>query len=98
MAIFHPDHDQLHGFTVCITTVQGDIYVGRWDHEEAGEIFLNDGNFYQHDPNTPDGAQEFMKQNALWGVDPKHTRLTLSRTQVKEVRKLGEVAQELRGW
>lgn len=97
MAVFHPDHDELHGFTVVISAKEGVTCIGRWDHEESGFVLLNDANLHR-DGDGGQSTADFIKQSALWGVRVNSPRVTLKREDIQNVEKLGDVANRLRGW
>jgi hypothetical protein len=97
MAVFHPNHDELHGFTVCVETNGAATYIGRWDHQESGKILLNGASIHM-DGDAGLSSAEFIKKCALWGVEVQVPSVIVEAATVKRVRKLGEVANELRGW
>ncbi|NUQ34507.1 MAG: hypothetical protein HUU29_06165 [Planctomycetaceae bacterium] len=97
MAVFHPNHDELHGFTVVITTKSGVTYIGRWDHEEGGHILLNDASVHQ-DGGGGISQADFIKQTALWGVRVTQKQAVVERSDVVDVQRLGDVAKTVRGW
>ena len=97
MAVFHPNHDELHGFTVCIRAKGGKTYIGRWDHQHEGKILIKGASAHI----AGDGGMDqdgFIKQAALWGFSPEAESLIVEAGEVESIRKLGEVATELRGW
>ena len=97
MAVFHPNHDELHGYTVVINTSVGETYVGRWHHEEDGRILLNDVALHVDDQGDQ-SQEEFIKQTALWGVQVTHPQALVERKTVTDVKRLGDVAKTVRGW
>ena len=97
MAIFHPNHDELHGYTVVIRASDGITCIGRWDHEESGFILLNDAALHK-DGDGGQSSDDFIKQSALWGVKVNTPRATLERAKVLGIEKLGDVANRIRGW
>lgn len=97
MAVFHPNHDELHGFTVCLETHGDMTYVGRWDHQHEGRILLL-GVAQHRDGDGGVPRAEFIRQSALWGVRQDLPQVIINASDMKSVRKLGEIATELRGW
>jgi hypothetical protein len=97
MATFHPNHDELHGFTVCLTTNGPETYIGRWDHQESGKILLVGASAHSDGEGGMTSA-EFIKKSALWGVDINRPQVIVDAASVATIRKLGDVASELRGW
>lgn len=97
MGHFHPDADELHGYTVCVTTTANETVIGRWQQEQAGKILMQQ--VAVHTGPIGDEAQRaFVKQCALWGVQPMELVRLIERASVSEVRLLGDIAKELRGW
>ena len=98
MGTFHPDHDELHGYTVVITTSTPTTYIGRWYNEsEDGRILLNDASIH-NDGENETSSEDFIKKSATWGVSVTQPQAIVERAVVKEIRKLGDVAKEVRGW
>lgn len=97
MAVFHPNHDELHGFTVCVETNGSETYIGRWDHQHQGKILLLGADLHR-DGERGLSTADFIKKCALWGVEVNHDHLVVDAATVKSVRKLGEIATEVRGW
>lgn len=97
MGHFHPHADELHGFTVCITCNTGETWIGRWQQEEQGKIFLLDVAYHREDE-SESTRDEFIKQCATWGINVTQPHATVERGTVENVRKLGELASEIRGW
>lgn len=100
MGVFHPNHDEMHGFTVVITTSDGQAYLGRWMEEEAGRVRIVDAAHFvpEQDASGHEQRDAFIKQAALWGVQPSAPQMMIERERIEEVRKLGDVATQLRGW
>ena len=97
MGTFHHNTDELHGYTVVIRTHGAATYIGRWDHEKAGKILLL-GATAHNDGDDGKSTDEFLKQAALWGFQPASPQLIVAREEVADVKKLGDLATELRGW
>lgn len=97
MTVFHPNHDELHGFTVCIETNGPMTYIGRWDHQHEGKILLL-GAAIHRDGDNGQSTADFIKQSAVWGVRQDRPQVIVDASEMKSVRKLGEIASEVRGW
>ena len=97
MAVFHPDHDELHGFTVCIETTGPLTVIGRWHHEEQGQVLVNDAAVHV-EGEAKESRADFIKQAATWGVSATHPHYHVERAVICSVRKLGEMAKDIRGW
>ena len=97
MATFHPDHDENHGYTVRILTNTGKTIIGRWDHQAGGQVFMNDVALHI-EGESEQSQEDFVKHCALWGVQPTHKQFAFSAAEMTELRKLGEIATEIRGW
>jgi len=96
MGVFHPNADEMHGFTVVITTSDGGAYIGRWMEQEGGRVRIVDA---CHCSGEAEGARDaFIKKAATWGVEAQAPQLFVQSDLIESVRKLGDVATELRGW
>ena len=89
MTVFHPGHDALHGFTVVIFSNAGRTYAGRWDAVDGDVVWLNDA--VRHDVATSEVSEEaFLGRLAMFGPTPEHRRLAVPRSDVVDVRRLGD--------
>ena len=86
--IFHPGHQELHGITVVVDTIDSHTYIGRFDRVEDGRLQLL--NVAVYDPGVG-GRDEFVRRSQKFGVrlDLKH--LALPEPEVSKVTPLAEV-------
>jgi hypothetical protein len=93
---FHPDHDALHGFTVVLYSRGPSTWIGRWQEEQNGVIRLADACEHR-DGDRGLSKEQFLREIARSGPRPTHRLLEVPRSQVTDVRQLGDVVRELRG-
>ena len=95
-AVFHPEHDELHGFTV-VLEAGAKTYVGRWDQELSGEILIV-GATCHTDGDNGMAPSEFLEKTAKFGLTPTEDRILVPKSEVTRIRKLGDITKELRGF
>ncbi len=89
MGTFHHGRGELHGITVVVETTESEIYVGRYDQEDAAGILLLDADLHR---GAPGGAAraEFLERAARLGVWPRLRRVVVPRARVMAVRRLAD--------
>jgi len=90
MGTFHHDRSPLHGITVVVETCGPELYVGRCDDEDERQVVLLDADVHREAEAGPARA-EFLRRAAEVGVWGKLRRVVIPRSQVTEVRRLGEL-------
>ncbi len=95
-AVFHPDHDELHGFTM-VLEAGAMTYAGRWDQENNGQVILRDADQHQ-DGDEGLSSAEYIEQIAHRGVHPAKPVLVVPKSDITRMRKLGDITQESRGF
>jgi len=87
---FHSDKGELHGISVLVTTVGTETWVGRCDTALGDHVVLlgADRHDSAHDDAT---AEEWTRRAAMVGFFPRHDRVVLPKSQVKEIRPLAEL-------
>ncbi len=89
--IFHPGHHELHGVTVVLETTGPTTYVGRFDTEDERGVHLL--NVATHDPTSADRSlDEFLARTLKFGVKAERKHLVVPSSEVKQIRKLAELA------
>lgn len=91
--VFHPGHDELHGFTVVLHTSGPMTYVGRWDAIVGGRIVLNDAAAHR-DGDEGLSKKAFLERLAKTGPHPTRQRLAIPESEVDRAQKLGDLARE----
>jgi len=91
MGTFHEGKSELHGITVVVDTDGPKIYIGRCDDEDDTQVILLDAD--EHTA-VEGGASkdDWVRKAAKFGVWKKHDRLVLPRTDVRSIRRLGEIS------
>ena len=84
MAVFHPDHDELHGQTVVLFTSGPLTFVGRWDHAEGEFIRINDAAMHDADATDKD-RDTWLRETKTYGVRVEHPVLTVPQKDVERV-------------
>jgi hypothetical protein len=93
---FHPGHDALHGFTVVVFSDGPSTWVGRWQEEKDGVIYLVDASEHR-DGDRGLSKAAFLAELAKTGPKPGRGVLSISRRDVTDVRTLGDFLRETRG-
>lgn len=93
MAVFHPDHDELHGITVVLFSSGPRTYVGRWDQRAEGYIRLSDATYHEQGE-SPKSRDRFLWETRTYGVPVQHKVLTVPEQEVVGVKPLREVDVE----
>ncbi len=92
--VFHPGHDELHGFTVVLHTDGEMTYVGRWDAIVDGRVLLNDASGHR-DGDEGLSKTAYLERLAKTGPAPTRRRIAVPESEVARVQKLGDLAREL---
>jgi hypothetical protein len=90
MGTFHQNKHELHGITVVVDTDGPEVFVGRCDDLDGERIYLLDADVHR-DGDDGRSKEEYLRRAAQFGVWPKHPRLTLDRSKVTSVRRLGDL-------
>ncbi|HYC77296.1 MAG TPA: hypothetical protein VEI02_06680 [Planctomycetota bacterium] len=85
MAVFHPDHDALHGFTVIVFLQDGGLATGRWNRREGDTVSLFDGARC-----APADAASFAERLKREGPRVQQAELTLDAGAIASVRPFGD--------
>ena len=91
MGTFHHDKSELHGITVVVETVDGEVYVGRCDDIDDSRITLHDVDSHQDGENGR-STSEYLERAARFGVWKKYDRLAIPRERATAVRRLADLA------
>ncbi|MBI4567928.1 MAG: hypothetical protein HY719_05965 [Planctomycetes bacterium] len=90
MGTFHDGKGDLHGITVVLDTAGPRVYVGRCE-EMTGEVaVLHDADVFDETPEKT--KDDYLRRAAAFGVWKKHDRLVVSLSDVRSVRRLGDVS------
>ncbi len=90
MGTFHDDKGDLHGITVVVETTGTEIYIGRCDIDNPGEIVLLDADVFDHG-NDEQKKAEYLQKALKVGFWKKHTRIGLPKVTVRSVTRLGSL-------
>ncbi len=88
MAVFHPGHESLHGFTVVAFLKDGSALAGRYDHAVGGGIEFLDAS--RSSPPGHDGASVFLARLRSEGPRPEVARLRVPAESVDRIVPLGD--------
>jgi hypothetical protein len=96
MGTFHHGRSPLHGITVVVGTRGPELYVGRCDDEDERQVVLLDADVHRAAPEGEPGGSAperaaFLRRAAQVGVWGKLRRVVIPRSQVTELRPLGEI-------
>ncbi len=89
MGTFHNHESELHGITVLVETTDNRLLIGRCHDENDREVILLDADIHGPDHDLP--REEYIERAIKFGVWAKHPRLVLPRSEVTEIRRLGEM-------
>ena len=90
MGTFHDGRGDLHGITVVVDTNGPEVWAGRCDTLQDGQIVLLGADRHS----SGDGAvtkDEWVRRAAMVGFHPRHQRVVLALDQVASVRRLAEI-------
>jgi len=87
---FHADKGELHGISVLVTTHGTEIWVGRCDTALGDHVVLLGADRHDAAQDTT-GAEEWTRRAAEVGFFPRHERVALPKSMVKEVRPLADL-------
>lgn len=88
MGTFHQGKSELHGITVVVETVGGDLYVGRCDDEDEQRVILLDADM--HRPTDEVSREEYLDKAVRFGVWNRLPKVEVERAGVVSLRRLGE--------
>ena len=88
MGTFHQGKSELHGITVVVETVGGDLYVGRCDDEDERTVILLDADMHRLTDEV--SREDYLERAARFGVWNRLPRVELARPDVTSIRRLGE--------
>jgi hypothetical protein len=87
---FHEGKGDLHGISVLVTTHGAETWVGRCDTALGDHVVLLGAD--RHDATQdPTPADEWTRRAAQVGFFPRHDRVVLPKSAVKDVRPLGDL-------
>lgn len=89
-------HPGFHGFTVVLYTSGPMTYVGRWDEQVGGQIFLNNVSVHR-DGDAGMSRQQFIEKTVRLGPRATHDRYAVPAGDVTRVETLGELSKKLIG-
>jgi hypothetical protein len=87
----HPDHHDLHGFTIAVDT-GSELYVGRCHDMDDARIQLVDVDVHAYG-NNRESRRQYLERVARFGHWKKHDRMVLPRAKVVWFEKLGTIAE-----
>jgi hypothetical protein len=89
LGTFHSDKGELHGISVIVTTHGSETWVGRCDTALGDHVVLLGAD--RHDAGEDQTPAEVWTRRAVEvGFFPRHDRIVLPKSQVKDVRPLGD--------
>ncbi len=88
MGTFHQGKSLLHGITVVVETLGGDLYVGRCDDEDERAVILLDADM--HRPTDEVTREDYLERAARFGVWNRLPSVELARSEVTSIQRLGE--------
>ncbi len=88
MGTFHQGKSELHGITVVVEIVGGDLYVGRCEDEDERTVILLDADMHRHTDEV--SREDYLARAARFGVWTRLPRVELKRPEVVSIRRLGE--------
>ena len=94
MGTFHQDKSALHGITVVVDTHGPKVFVGRCDDEDDEQIMLLDADMHEDGQNGKSKAQ-YIERAAKFGVWKKLDHVSIPRSDVASVTRLGEVPAQI---
>jgi hypothetical protein len=87
---FHSDKGELHGITVLVTTHGEETWVGRCDTALGDHVILLGADCHDAaQAETP--VAEWTRRASMVGFFPRHDRVALPKSRVKDIRPLGEL-------
>lgn len=90
MGTFHEGLGELHGITVLVETVSGDLIVGRCHEANAQHALILDADRHAAGQSDPPRSQ-WLEAALKWGVFPRQRVVDLPAGQVRSIRPLGQV-------
>jgi hypothetical protein len=87
---FHQDKHELHGITVVVDTTGPEIFIGRCDDMDERQILLADVDLHL-DGDEGRSKEEYVQRAAGFGFWKKHDRVSIDRSVVTSVRRLGDL-------
>jgi hypothetical protein len=92
MGTFHHNKSVLHGMTVVVKTVGGEVYVGRCDDMDEKRIVLLDADCHR-DGEDGRSTTEYLERAVKFGIWKKFDRLAISMAGAKTVERLSDLAE-----
>ena len=86
----HHSRHELHGITVVVDTDGPEVFIGRCDDMDDAHVFLLDVDVHR-DGEDGKSKDDYVKKAAMFGQWKKHDRLTVDRSRVVSVRRLGDL-------
>lgn len=86
----HADRHQLHGITLVVDTDGPEVYIGRCDDITEREVILLDVDVHR-DGDDGRSKEDYVRRAAQVGVWTKHAMVSLPRSRVASIRRLGDV-------
>ena len=91
MGTFHHNTHELHGITVVIDAAYGSLIVGRFHEQDDTHALLLDADTHRDNEGGKSNA-EWLNAAVNWGQWPRIKQLRLATSDIKSMRKLGDVA------
>ena len=91
MGTFHHNTHELHGITVLIDLADGSSVIGRFHEQDAAHVLLLDADTHRDNEGGKSNA-EWLNAAVNWGQWPRIKQLRLATSDIKSMRKLGDVA------
>lgn len=86
----HEGHHELHGITVAVETVAGELWVGRCHDLDAAGVTLRDADVHRDGEGAAPRAAWLARAVAV-GVFPRHARISIPAGELVAVRRLVEL-------
>lgn len=90
--VFHPGHDELHGITVVVETVEGDTFLGRFDRRDEHGAHLKDVGVHKAGVGGAGEWDEYLQHALKYGIRVEHAQVLVPEGSIKRIQKLTEVA------
>ncbi|MGE3172146.1 MAG: hypothetical protein AB7O97_05920 [Planctomycetota bacterium] len=87
----HPDHHDLHGFTIAADTGTA-LYVGRCHDMDEAQIRMVDVGVHEYGADRA-ARRAHLEQVVRWGHFAEHARLVLQRADVVWLETIGRLAE-----
>jgi hypothetical protein len=90
MGTFHQDRGEYHGITIVVDTKGPRVYVGRCHDEDGQALLLADVDVHEEGQGG-ESKEQFIQRTARLGVWKKYDRLSVPKSEIASIRRLGDI-------